>query len=93
MEGYIQQIFTERRVSKENQLKLIKRYNDTLAKGIDVGYNPSIEMYNPALTHSLKYNIAEFSAFKETSFRKQLEAAMVKDGRMLTWPEFKSVAD
>lgn len=61
--------------------------------GVDVGYNPSIEMANPVLTNSLKNNIAEFSAFKETSFRKQLEAAMVQDGRMLTWTEFKAKAD
>ena len=50
-------------------------------------------MYDPALSHSLKYNIAEFSAFKETSFRKQLEAALTSNGKVTPWSEFKKKAD
>jgi SPP1 gp7 family putative phage head morphogenesis protein len=49
-------------------------------------------MYDPALAHSLKYNVAQFSAFKETSFRKQLEAALTKNGAVVPWSEFKKTA-
>ena len=58
-----------------------------------MGYNPTLEMYDPALAHSLKYNIAQFSAFKETSFRKQLEAALTSNGKVTPWSEFKKKAD
>lgn len=86
-------MFDDRNVSSENQIKLWKYYNDTLAKGVDIGYNPSPEMYDPKLAQSLKYDIAKFSAFKETSFRKQLESALTKDGKIVPWSEFKKTAD
>ncbi|AMA48975.1 phage head morphogenesis protein [Flavobacterium covae] len=86
-------MFDERGISPENQQKAIQHYYDTLAKGVDIGYSPKPEMYDPALAHSLKYNIAQFSAFKETSFRKQLEALLVKDGNIVPWSEFKKAAD
>ena len=50
-------------------------------------------MYDPNLAHSLKYNIAEFSAFKETSFRKQLESNLTKNGEIIPWSEFKNKAN
>jgi SPP1 gp7 family putative phage head morphogenesis protein len=80
-------------VSPENQKLLWQHYYDTLAKGVDAGYNSTIEMYDPALAHSLKYDIAKFSAFKETSFRKQLESALTKNGKIVPWSEFKKTAD
>lgn len=80
-------------MSPENQKKLWQQYYDTLAKGVDLGYNPKPEMYDPKLAHSLKYDIARFSAFKETSFRKQLESALTKDGKIVPWSEFKKTAD
>ena len=86
-------MFDDRNVSSENQIKLWQYYNDTLAKGVDVGYSPTPEMYDPKLAHSLKYDVAKFSAFKETSFRKQLEAALTKDGKIVPWSEFKKTAD
>ena len=86
-------MFEDRAVSSENQKKLWEHYYKTLSKGVDVGYNPKPEMYDPALAHSLKYNIAEFSAFKETSFRKQLEAALTSNGKVTPWSEFKKKAD
>jgi SPP1 gp7 family putative phage head morphogenesis protein len=58
-----------------------------------VGYSPTLEMYDPGLAHSLKYNIAQFSAFKETSFREQLEAALTSNGKVRSWSEFKNKAD
>ena len=80
-------------MSQANQTKLWQYYYDTLAKGVDLGYNPKPEMYDPKLVHSLKYDIAKFSAFKETSFRKQLESALTKDGKIVPWSEFKKTAD
>jgi Phage Mu protein F like protein len=93
IENYIRQLFDDRNVSPENQKQLWNHYYDTLAKGVDLGYNPSPEMYDPKLAHSLKYNVAKFSAFKETSFRKQLEAALTKDGKIVPWNQFKKTAD
>lgn len=86
-------MFEDRTVSAENQKKLWEYYYNTLAKGVDVGYNTDFEMYDPALAHSLKYDIAKFSKFKETSFRKQLEAALTSDGKVIPWSEFKKKAD
>ncbi|WP_264520375.1 phage minor head protein [Flavobacterium sp. N1994] len=64
-------------------------YYSNLADAIDTGYSPKIEMYDPQLAMSLKYNVGEFSAFKETSFRKQLESALTENGKTLSWSQFK----
>lgn len=93
MEGYIREVFEERKLSPEQSEKLWRYYYDKLGKAVDMGYRPDFEMYDPKLAHSLKYNIAEFSAFKETSFRKQLEASLTENGRVLSWREFKQKAD
>ena len=50
-------------------------------------------MYDPELAHSLKYNVAEFSAFKETSFRKQLESILTNAGEIVPWSEFRNKAN
>lgn len=50
-------------------------------------------MYDPRLAMSLKYNIGEFSAFKETSFRKQLEAIITSGGKTLSWTDFRTKAE
>jgi SPP1 gp7 family putative phage head morphogenesis protein len=86
-------LFEDRAVSVENRQQLWDYYYTMISDGIDVGYNPKPEMYDPALSHSLKYNIAEFSAFKETSFRKQLEAALTSNGKVTPWSDFKKKAD
>jgi SPP1 gp7 family putative phage head morphogenesis protein len=44
------------------------------------------------LATALKNDIAQFSAFKETSFRTQLEAALTEDGKVVPWSEFKQKA-
>lgn len=49
-------------------------------------------MYDPQLAMSLKYNIAEFSAFKELSFRKQLESIITENGKVVSWSNFKNKA-
>ena len=85
IEVYLRQLFDDRAVSSENQKKLWEYYYKELSQAVDAGYKPNPEMYDPALAHSLKYNVAQFSAFKETSFRKQLEAALTKDGKIVPW--------
>ena len=45
------------------------------------------------MVSSLKHNIATFSAFKETSFKQQIEQALTKNGRVLPWSEFKKEAE
>lgn len=93
IEKYIREAFDERMVGEELSEKLWRYYYRYLAKAVDLGYNPTLEQYDPKLAHSLKYNIAEFSAFKETSFKKQIETALTKNGRVLSWGEFKAEAD
>lgn len=93
IEKYIRELFEDRKVSEANQAALWKHYYNTLAKGLDIGFSPNAEQYDPKLALDLKYNIAEFSAFKETSFRKQLEAALTKNGAIVPWSEFKKNAD
>ena len=74
------------------QEQLWRQYYDQLAKGIDIGYSPELEQYSPQLAHSLKYDIAKFSAFKETAFSKQLESALTKNGKIVPWSDFKKEA-
>lgn len=90
---YIREVFEERKVSETQREKLWKYYYDKLGKAVDLGYAPTLEHYSEDLAFSLKRNIAEFSAFKETSFRKQLEASLTENGRVLSWQEFKQKAD
>ena len=93
VESYIRQLFDDRNVSAENQKKLWQHYYNLFSKGVDLGYNPKPEIYNQELANSLKYDIAKFSSFKETSFRKQLEAALTSNGKVTPWSEFKKTAD
>lgn len=75
------------------QERLFAYYYQELSKGVDVGYSPTFEMYDEALAVSFKKNIADFSAFKATSFKKQLESLLVQDGKITPWSEFKKQAD
>lgn len=93
VEKYIRQAFEDRNISEEQSEKLWRYYYRYLSKAVDLGYNSKLEQYDPKLALSLKYNIAEFSAFKETSFKKQIEAALTQNGRVLSWGEFKAEAD
>ncbi|MEC3875950.1 phage head morphogenesis protein [Chryseobacterium salviniae] len=92
IEDYIEEMFNEKNVSFVNRQKLWEYYNDKLSKGVDVGYSPNIEFYDKELANSLKKNIAQFSAFKETSFRKDLENLMTEGDRFVPWSEFKKEA-
>lgn len=92
IDSYIEEMFNEKSVSPENREKLWKFYYDKLSKGVDVGYNPKVEFYDKELAMSLKQSIAQFSAFKETSFRKDLENLMTDGDRFVPWSEFKKEA-
>ena len=86
-------VFQERGVSEPLSEKLWRYYYKHLSKAVEVGYSPNIEQANPDLVSSLKHNIATFSAFKETSFKQQIEQALTKNGRVLPWSEFKKEAE
>lgn len=92
IDGYIEEMFNEKNVSPENREQLWKFYYDKLSKGVDEGYNPKIEFYDKELANSLKKSISQFSAFKETSFRKDLESLMTDGDRFVPWSEFKKEA-
>lgn len=86
-------VFQERSVSESLSEKLWRYYYRYLSKAVEIGYSPNIEQANSDLVSSLKHNIATFSAFKETSFKQQIEQALTKDGRVLPWSEFKKEAE
>ena len=86
-------VFQERGVSEPLSEKLWRYYYRHLSKAVEIGYSPNIEQANPDLVSSLKHNIATFSAFKETSFKQQIEQVLTKDGRVLPWSEFKKEAE
>lgn len=90
---YIRKSFEDKKVPKEQQEKLWQHYYTKLEKGLNIGYPTTFKHYDEALAHQLKYNIAEFSAFKETSFRKTLEDALTDEsGKLMSWKDFKEVA-
>lgn len=85
---YIEDLFEEKGVSEQNKKSLWKYYYDELSAGVDVGFSPSFEFYDKDLAKSLKDSIAEFSAFKETAFRKDLEKLLTTDGKLTPKKEF-----
>lgn len=85
-------MFDDRNVSEENKQALWEYYNTHLGKAFDLGYNSDSEFYDADLAQSLKNDIAKFSAFKETSFRAQLESALTEDGKVVSWSDFKKKA-
>lgn len=92
IENYFRQLFDDRNVSEENKQALWEYYNTHLGKAFDLGYSADSEFYDADLAQSLKGDIAKFSAFKETSFRTQLESALTEDGKVISWSDFKKKA-
>lgn len=92
IESYFRQLFDDRNVSEENKQALWEYYNTNLSKAFDLGYNANSDFYDEDLATNLKNSIAEFSAFKETSFRSQLEASLTEGGKVVPWSEFKKKA-
>ena len=93
IEGYIREAFEERSISEAQSKELWQYYYKLLNKALAEGYNPTIEETNTELVTSLKHNLARFSAFKETSFKQQIEASLTKNGKVLSWQEFKAEAN
>ena len=93
IEGYIREAFEERSISEAQSKELWQYYYKHLNKALTEGYNPTIEETNTELVTSLKHNLARFSAFKETSFKQQIEASLTKNGKVLSWQEFKAEAN
>jgi len=90
IEAYLRGLFEEKKVSKKHREQLWQYYYDKLSKGVDVGFSPKSLHYDKDLADALKYNIAEFSAFKETSFRKVVEGLLVdENGGLRSWRDFK----
>ena len=93
IEGYIREAFEERSISEAQSKELWQYYYKHLNKALAEGYSPTIEESNTELVTSLKHNLARFSAFKETSFKQQIEASLTKNGKVLSWQEFKAEAN
>ena len=72
--------------------QLLKHYFDHLIEGLNVGYNPNSTFYDEDLALALKNDIALFSAFKESSFRKLLESFLTENGEVVPWSKFKKKA-
>lgn len=90
---YIRELFDEYQLSDATRTQMWAFYNNELTKGLKAGYSPKVEHYDKALAERLQQNIATFSAFKETNFRKTLEAELTKGGKLTPWSEFKKKAD
>lgn len=84
-------MFDEKNVSEENRKKLWGYYNNKLSKGVDEGFS-NLEFDDSEIVKSLKKDVAKFSAFKETSFKNDLEKLLIKDDRLVPWSEFKKDA-
>lgn len=92
IEKYIRELFDEKEVPKKLREELWGYYFDKLSKAVDAGYSPKSEFYDKDLARALKHNIAQFCAFKETSFRNTLRDLLTKDGSLVPWSEFKKEA-
>lgn len=92
IETYLRQLFDDRNVSEENKQALWNYYNTELGKALDLGYNEQSEFYDADLAASLQNDIAQFSAFKETCFRSQLESLLTDNGKVVPWSDFKKKA-
>lgn len=92
IEDYLEELFNEKNVSFVTRQKLWSFYNEKLSKAVDVGYSPDLEFYDEDLAKSLKENIAEFSAFKETSFKKEVESLLTDGKHLRSKSDFKQEA-
>ena len=93
IEEYFRNLFEEKKVSESQREELWRYYYNKLSSGVDVGFSPQSSHYDKDLADALKLSIAEFSAFKETSFRKTIEDLLVdENGSLRSWSEFKKEA-
>lgn len=85
-------MFNDKNVSFVTRQKLWDFYNSKLSKAVDVGYSPDLQFYDEDLAKSLKENIAEFSAFKETAFKKDVESLLTDGKHLRKKSDFKQEA-
>lgn len=85
-------MFNEKNVSFVNRQKLWNFYNEKLSKAVDIGYSSDLDFYDEDLAKSLKENIAQFSAFKETSFKNEVEALLTEGKNLRSKSDFKNEA-
>ena len=83
IEDYLRNLFEEKKVPENQREQLWRYYYDKLSKGVDEGFSPQSSHYDKDLADALKLSIAEFSAFKETSFRKTIEDLLVDENGSL----------
>lgn len=88
IESYIREVFDGVLGSKGATIKLLEYYFNHLSEALNVGYNPDSVFYDKDLAQALKNDIALFSAFKETSFRKQLESLLTENGELVPWNKY-----
>lgn len=89
---YIREAFDERDVSEELRTNLWNQYFKKLASGVDKAIPDNFEFRDKELVNKLKANLAEFSAFKEESFNRNLKSLLFKDGSLQSWKEFEADA-
>ncbi|MGV4413857.1 phage minor head protein [Chryseobacterium sp. T1] len=92
IEDYLEEMFNDKNVSFVTRQKLWDFYNSKLSKAVDVGYSPDLQFYDEDLAKSLKENIAEFSAFKETAFKKDVESLLTDGKHLRKKSDFKQEA-
>lgn len=92
IQKYILGVFNNKKVNEKHQESLWQYYYNKLSKGVDVGWNEGFAIDDKALVKDLKQSIAEFSAFKATSFKNTLESLLIQDGKLSPWNEFKKEA-
>lgn len=90
---YIRDAFEEKGVSVENNEELWKHYFQKFSNALNKSYSPTLEFYDEDLGIRLKQNIAQFSAFKAESFKKNIESLLVdENNHIATWKEFEKKA-
>lgn len=88
IKNYIEQIFNTRDVDVELRKKLWEHYFKKLDAGLQIGFTYD----DQPLAESLKMSLAEFSAFKEASFKNLLKESLLQDGKLISWKDFKDKA-
>lgn len=90
---YIRELFDEYDVTQDTRTKLWEFYYAEISKALKIGYNSKIAYYDRELAERLQKNIATFSAFKETSFKKTLHEILTDGNRLTSWSAFKKKAE
>ena len=91
VQNYIDDVF-RKNLSDERRLQLINQYTAVLNDALNVHFSANANFYDEDLAKKLQSNIKRFSAFKETSFKEQLEKLITQGGKVLPRNEFMKQA-